>query len=105
MAKTLAASDGAPPGANSTTEVRQRLARRIRFVLHSAFFPQAHNNQGQGLEAWWESVCAAASLQPQAKVAWPDREMPDGFSRMAARRKAMLVVWDEPPASWSKQIR
>ena len=105
MAKTLAASGGTPPMANCTTDVRQRLTQRIRFVLDSAFFPQAHNDQGRGLEAPWESVCAPASSQPLAEVPWPGREMPDGFSRKAACRKGILVAWDEPPASWSKQIK
>jgi hypothetical protein len=105
MAKTLAASGGTPQGANSMTALRQRLAFRIRLVLHSALLPQAHNTQGQGLEAPWESVCNAPRAQPLAEVPWPDGEMPDGFSALAARRKTILVAWDEPSASWSKQIK
>jgi hypothetical protein len=105
MAKTLAASGGTPPGENSTTDARQRLTHRIRFVLHSALFAQAHNNQGQGLEAPWEYVCAPASSQPLAEVPWPGRELLHGFSHMPARRKGILVAWGEPPASWSKQIK
>ena len=105
MAKTLAASGGTSPGANSTTDVRQRLTQRIRFVLHRAFFPQAHNNQVQGLEAPWESVCAPASSQPLAEVPWPGREVLHGFSHMPARRKGILVAWGESPASWRKEIK
>jgi hypothetical protein len=85
-------------------EVRQRLAFRIRFVLPSALLPQAHNAQGQGREAPWESACDAARVQPLAEVPWTDLGMPDGLSRMAASRKGILVVWDEPQASWSKPI-
>ncbi len=105
VAKTFANSGGTPRGETSTTNVGQRLTGRIRFVSRSALLLQAHNHQGEGQETPQEPVCAAASVLPLTEVPCPHSEMPDGFSRMAARRKAILVAWGEPSACWRKQIK
>ena len=76
----------------------------IRFVQRSAISLPARHNPGEGQATPPEPVCAA-SAQLLNQVSWPDSEMLDGFSRMAARRKAIGVAWGEPAASWRKQIK
>jgi len=105
VAKTLAYSGGTPPGETPTTKVRQRLTDRIRFVPRIGPWLAAHNNQGEGHETPPEPGCAAANVQPLAEAPWPVSEMPVGISRMAARRKIILVAWGEPSAFWRRQIK
>jgi hypothetical protein len=105
VAKTVPGSGETRRGENSITRARQRLVARIRFVIDKTVLLQADNHQGDGRKTPLEPICAAASVQPLEEAPLWDSEIPDGFSPMAARRKAIWVAWDEPSVSWCKPIK
>lgn len=72
---------------------------------HTPAWSVEHRHRDQPQETPPERVCAAASVQQLTKVLWPDSKIPNGFSGMAACRKAITVAWGEPAVSWRKPIK
>ena len=78
----------------------------MRLVIASALLLPGRENKGEGQnDAPPEPDGLATSVQPLTGARWWDGEMPDGFRRMPARQKPILVAWGQPLISWRKQIK
>jgi hypothetical protein len=96
--ETFAGGHGTPHGENFTTNVGQRPTG-----LRKSLSLPAHYRQSKGPGTAHGPV-RAADVRPPIEFHGPEREMPDAIGRLAARRKTILIAWDEPSASWSKQV-